>query len=105
MTPGRSYKHNLYVCLEVNRLGLYFYYSNNISLSALAFGSRKDAQVYGSQEGGVVGLNFHQSREALVHESNGSIYRVSCCFLFYTRQPLDKTRGITGVLGAVIGFA
>lgn len=54
-----------------------FYYSNNISLSALAFGSKKDAQVYGSQDGGVVGLNFHQSREALVHESNGSIYRVS----------------------------
>lgn len=55
----------------------FVYYSNNISLSALAFGSKKDAQVYGSQEGGVVGLNFHQSREALVHESNGSIYRVS----------------------------
>ncbi|XP_059611334.1 ABC transporter G family member 23 isoform X2 [Phlebotomus argentipes] len=46
--------------------------SNNISLSALAFGSKKDNPVYVSQESGVVGLNFHQSKEILISDSNGS---------------------------------
>lgn len=53
-----------------------FLYSNNISLSTLAFGSKKDDPVYASQDGGVVGLNFHQSKEVLVNDSNGSIYGV-----------------------------
>ncbi|XP_055681093.1 ABC transporter G family member 23 isoform X1 [Lutzomyia longipalpis] len=46
--------------------------SNNISLSALAFGNKKDNPVYVSQESGVVGLNFHQSKEILISDSNGS---------------------------------
>lgn len=54
-----------------------FFFSNNISLSALAFGNKKDNPVYVSQESGVVGLNFHQSKEVLVTETNGSIYEVS----------------------------
>jgi hypothetical protein len=54
------------------------YCSNNISLSALAFGSKKDNPVYISQESGVIGLNFHQSREVLINDSvNGSTYGVS----------------------------
>lgn len=53
-------------------------YSNNISLSALAFGSKgKDNPVYISQESGVIGLNFHQSKEVLISDStNGSTYGV-----------------------------
>jgi len=51
--------------------------SNNISLSTLAFGAKKDDPVYASQDGGVVGLNFHQSKEVLVSESNGSIYGIN----------------------------
>lgn len=48
----------------------------NISLSALAFGSKKDNPVYVSQESGVVGLNFHQSKEVLITDSNGSTITV-----------------------------
>lgn len=45
----------------------------NISMAALAFGSKgKDNPVYVSQESGVVGLNFHQSKEVLFTNSNGS---------------------------------
>lgn len=50
--------------------------SNNISLHAMAFGSKMD-KPSSSQEGGVVGLNFHQSKEVLINDSNGSIYTVS----------------------------
>lgn len=49
--------------------------SNNISLHAMAFGSKMD-KPSSSQEGGVVGLNFHQSKEVLINDSNGSIYTV-----------------------------
>lgn len=52
-------------------------YFSNISLSALAFGSKKDAPVYISQDSGVVGLNFHQSKEVLINECNGSNLGVS----------------------------
>jgi hypothetical protein len=35
--------------------------------------------VYISQESGVIGLNFHQSKEVLISDStNGSTYGVSC---------------------------
>lgn len=45
----------------------------NISMAALAFGSKgKDNPVYVSQESGVVGLNFHQSKEVLFTNTNGS---------------------------------
>lgn len=49
----------------------------NISLSALAFGNKMDNPVYVSQESGVVGLNFHQSKEVLITDSNGSTIAVS----------------------------
>lgn len=42
----------------------------------MAFGSKMD-KPSSSQEGGVVGLNFHQSKEVLINDSNGSIYTVS----------------------------
>ncbi|XP_049278576.1 ABC transporter G family member 23 isoform X1 [Anopheles funestus] len=51
--------------------------SNNISLSALAFGNKKDNPVYVSQESGVVGLNFHQSKEVLISDSNGSTIAIN----------------------------
>lgn len=49
-----------------------------MSLAGLAFGNKIDAPVYISQESGVVGLNFHQSKEVLISDSvNGSVYGVS----------------------------
>lgn len=33
--------------------------------------------MYISQESGVIGLNFHQSKEVLISDSNGSSYGVS----------------------------
>lgn len=54
--------------------------SNNISLHAMAFGSKMD-KPSSSQEGGVVGLNFHQSKEVLINETNGSVFTVC-----YTRK-------------------
>lgn len=50
---------------------------SNLSLSALAFGNKKDAPVYISQDSGVVGLNFHQSKEVLINDYNGSAPGVS----------------------------
>lgn len=54
---------------------------SNLSLSALAFGNKKDAPVYISQDSGVVGLNFHQSKEVLINEHNGSAMGV--CIISY----------------------
>lgn len=62
------------------------FFSNNISLSALAFGSKKDNPVYISQESGVIGLNFHQSKEVLIHETNGSNFGVSIELIFGARN-------------------
>lgn len=50
---------------------------SNLTLSGLAFGNKKDAPVYISQDSGVVGLNFHQSKEVLVSDHNGSAMSVS----------------------------
>lgn len=50
---------------------------SNLSLPALAFGTKKDAPVYISQDSGVVGLNFHQSKEVLINDHNGSAMGVS----------------------------
>jgi hypothetical protein len=48
---------------------------NNLSITGLGFGNKMDAPVCVSQEGGVVGLNFHQSREVLITDSiNGSAF-------------------------------
>lgn len=33
--------------------------------------------VYVSQESGVIGLNFHQSKEVLISDTNGSTFGVS----------------------------
>lgn len=57
---------------------------SNLSLSALAFGNKKDAPVYISQDSGVVGLNFHQSKEVLINDHNGSAMGVS------RREPLQR---------------
>lgn len=53
--------------------------SNNISLASLNWG-KKDEPVYVTEESGVVGLNFHQSKEILIHDTTngiGSHYDVS----------------------------
>ncbi|EFN72463.1 ABC transporter G family member 20 [Camponotus floridanus] len=46
--------------------------SNNISLASLNWG-KKDEPVYVTEESGVVGLNFHQSKEALIYDSTNGI--------------------------------
>lgn len=64
---------------------------SNLSLSALAFGNKKDAPVYISQDSGVVGLNFHQSKEVLISDHNGSAlqvcYAISIFFSFHSVSP------------------
>ncbi|XP_058803004.1 ABC transporter G family member 23 isoform X2 [Phymastichus coffea] len=46
--------------------------SNNISLASLNWG-KKDEPVYVTDESGVVGLNFHQSKEVLIHDTTNGI--------------------------------
>ncbi|KAJ8683422.1 hypothetical protein QAD02_019214 [Eretmocerus hayati] len=46
--------------------------SNNISLASLNWG-KKDEPVYVTEESGVVGLNFHQSKEVLIHDTTNGI--------------------------------
>ncbi|KAG7190145.1 hypothetical protein KM043_006275 [Ampulex compressa] len=46
--------------------------SNNISLASLNWG-KKDEPVYVTEESGVVGLNFHQSKEVLIHDSTNGV--------------------------------
>lgn len=57
---------------------------SNLSLSALAFGNKKDAPVYISQDSGVVGLNFHQSKEVLINDHNGSAMGVCTIYQRFT---------------------
>ncbi|XP_049823696.1 ABC transporter G family member 20 isoform X3 [Aethina tumida] len=45
--------------------------TNNISLASLNWGKKDSISV--TEESGVVGLNFHQSKEILVHDSNGHL--------------------------------
>lgn len=46
--------------------------SNNISLASLNWGKKDSISV--TEESGVVGLNFHQSKEVLVHDgTNGHV--------------------------------
>ncbi|XP_026814673.1 ABC transporter G family member 20 isoform X1 [Rhopalosiphum maidis] len=65
--------------------------SNNISLATLNWG-KKDEPVYVTEESGVVGLNFHQSKEVLAQDQSNGIngklsemqmmepqYDSSCC--------------------------
>uniref|UniRef100_A0A0A9YM30 ABC transporter G family member 23 n=1 Tax=Lygus hesperus TaxID=30085 RepID=A0A0A9YM30_LYGHE len=47
--------------------------SNNISLATLQWG-KKDEPVYVTEESGVVGLNFHQSKEILIQDSSNGHY-------------------------------
>lgn len=42
----------------------------------MGFGGKKD-KPSSSQDNGIVGLNFHQSKEVLINDANGSIYTVS----------------------------
>ncbi|KAK0182407.1 hypothetical protein PV327_000549 [Microctonus hyperodae] len=46
--------------------------SNNISLASLNWG-KKDEPVYVTEESGVVGLNFHQSKEVLIHDTTNGV--------------------------------
>lgn len=45
--------------------------SNNISLASLNWAKKDSISV--TEESGVVGLNFHQSKEVLVTDSNGHL--------------------------------
>lgn len=45
--------------------------TNNISLATLNWGKKEP--IYVSEESGVVGLNFHQSKEVLVQDTNGHV--------------------------------
>ncbi|XP_046609831.1 ABC transporter G family member 23 isoform X2 [Neodiprion virginianus] len=66
--------------------------SNNISLASLNWG-KKDEPVYVTQESGVVGLNFHQSKEVLIHDTTngvGSHYDLN-------GKPLPGAKGDTSV--------
>ncbi|XP_048506039.1 ABC transporter G family member 23 isoform X2 [Athalia rosae] len=66
--------------------------SNNISLASLNWGKR-DEPVYVTEESGVVGLNFHQSKEVLVHDTTngvGSLYDLN-------GKPLPGVKGDTSV--------
>jgi len=47
--------------------------SNNISLATLQW-SKKDEPVYVTEESGVVGLNFHQSKEILIQDNANGHY-------------------------------
>lgn len=54
-----------------------FLINSNLSITGLAFGNKMDQPVCVSQESGVVGLNFHQSKEVLIADSlNGSAFTV-----------------------------
>ncbi|KAG8037085.1 hypothetical protein G9C98_004407 [Cotesia typhae] len=46
--------------------------SNNISMASLNWG-KKDEPVYVTEESGVVGLNFHQSKEVLIHDTTNGV--------------------------------
>ncbi|XP_043266202.1 ABC transporter G family member 20 isoform X1 [Colletes gigas] len=46
--------------------------SNNISLASLNWG-KKNEPVYVTEESGVVGLNFHQSKEVLINDSTNGV--------------------------------
>ncbi|XP_046748724.1 ABC transporter G family member 23 isoform X2 [Diprion similis] len=66
--------------------------SNNISLASLNWG-KKDEPVYVTQESGVVGLNFYQSKEVLIHDTTngvGSHYDLN-------GKPLPGVKGDTSV--------
>ncbi|KAF5274031.1 hypothetical protein FQA39_LY01146 [Lamprigera yunnana] len=45
--------------------------SNNISLATMNWGKKDSISV--TEESGVVGLNFHQSKEILIHDSNNGL--------------------------------
>lgn len=47
--------------------------ANNISIATLNFDKKNDS-IYVTEESGVVGLNFHQSKEVLINDgSNGHL--------------------------------
>lgn len=50
--------------------------SNNISLATLHWG-RKDEPVYVTEESGVIGLNFHQSKEVLIQDNTNGHYEMN----------------------------
>lgn len=55
-------------CLTL--ISLYFFlYSKQASLNW----GKKDEPVYVTEESGVVGLNFHQSKEVLMHDTTNGV--------------------------------
>lgn len=47
--------------------------TNNISLATMNWG-KKDDSIYVTEESGIVGINFHQSKEVLIQDStNGHV--------------------------------
>lgn len=64
--------------------------TNNISLATLNWGKKEP--IYVSEESGVVGLNFHQSKEVLVQDTNGHVDVSSCYGYNYSiaKQMNDK---------------
>lgn len=54
--------------------------SNNISLATMNWG-KKDS-IYVTEESGVVGLNFHQSKEILIHDATNGHVEVSSFYLY-----------------------
>lgn len=66
--------------------------SNNISLASLHWNKKDSISV--TEESGVVGLNFHQSKEVLVTDTNGHL-DVSTNKLIYT---LFRSKQIHGFL-------
>lgn len=65
--------------------------SNNISLATLNWGKKDSISV--TEESGVVGLNFHQSKEILIHDGTNGHVDVSAIiiiFLYLTYLLLDE---------------
>lgn len=45
----------------------------NVALQASLNWGKKDEPVYVTEESGVVGLNFHQSKEVLIHDTTNGV--------------------------------
>lgn len=59
--------------------------SNNISLATMNWG-KKDGSIYVTDSSGVVGLNFHQSKEVLIQDGTNGHLDVSNNTLNTTRK-------------------
>lgn len=55
--------------------------------ATLNFG-KKDEPVYIIEEKGVIGLNFHQSKEAQLQDHANGYYDVSCLHFFFSHSDI-----------------